>query len=105
MRILASPLGSRGHALKRRGSLQTSAVAIPPQAGRKEETMNIRPKMATVGTLCLIILALAAPGIAATAGDYDGDGKADIVVFRPLSGTWFIIPSCPPLPNDWGARI
>ena len=105
MRILASPLGSRGHALKRRGSLQTSAVAIPPQAGRKEETMNIRPKMATVGTLCLIILALAAPGIAATAGDYDGDGKADIVVFRPLSGTWFIIPSSnpsSPIVRQWG---
>ena len=29
-------------------------------------------------------------------GDYDGDGITDLAVFRPTTGTWFIVPSSHP---------
>jgi uncharacterized delta-60 repeat protein len=44
------------------------------------------------GSGSIVESTLARAGVA-TLGDYDGDGKADLVVFRPSSGTWYVLNS------------
>jgi hypothetical protein len=45
------------------------------------------------------------PGYLRVSADFDGDGKADIAVWRPNTGAWYILPSSnpsPPVVRQWG---
>ena len=90
------------------GATFVNLANVPPHSGVTTSTLTVTAAKASLnGTRYRAVatsggvsansnaatLTVTSSSIALTTGDYDYDGKADLVVFRPALGFWFTLPS------------